>query len=77
MNTQEAFCPECGHRLKMETRPYQGQEVICRVCQTMLEVINPAPLELDISLTGGLKSKRQYRSEAQEHTGKKHNAIWR
>ncbi len=77
MNTQKTTCPECGYRLKIEGQPYQGQEIMCPTCQTVLEVINPAPLELDVSLTAGLKSKRQYKSEAQEYTGKKHNAVWR
>ena len=77
MNIQEAFCPECERRLKIEGRPYQGQEIVCHACQAVLEVINTAPLELDVSLTAGLKSKRQFKSEVQEYTSKKHNEIWR
>ena len=74
---QEAFCPECGHRLKIGTEPYQGQEIMCHTCQTVLEVVNLTPLELDVSLTAEYKSKRQHKSEAQERIGKKHNVIWR
>ena len=77
MNTYETFCPECERRLKLGGRLYQRQEIICNACQAVLEVINTAPLELDISLTAGKKSKRQFKSEAQAYTGKKHNATWR
>ena len=77
MNTHETFCPECERRLKLGGRPYQGQEIICNSCQAVLEVINTAPLELDISLTAGKKSKRQLKSETQEHIGKKHSITWR
>jgi lysine biosynthesis protein LysW len=47
----EVFCSECGHLLKLGTRPREGQQVICPECKTNLEVVSLSPLELEISMT--------------------------
>ena len=42
-----AYCPECDQQLKLGTRPYKGQKVICPSCDTNLSLINLRPLEFE------------------------------
>lgn len=42
-----AVCPACGADIKFRNAPYVGQVKICPECDTELEVISKAPLELD------------------------------
>jgi hypothetical protein len=43
----DAFCPECDHPLKLGSRPRVGQQTICLGCQTIVEVVQLNPLELE------------------------------
>jgi len=47
MSINSAYCPECDHHLKLGTRPYKGQKVICSSCDTNLTLTNLRPLELE------------------------------
>ncbi len=47
MSINSAYCPECDQQLKLGTRPYKGQKVICSACDTNLILINLRPLELE------------------------------
>ncbi len=42
-----AFCPDCGHRVKLGSGAREGQLVICPNCNAELEVISLDPPELD------------------------------
>ena len=41
------FCPDCWAEIRLKKPPYVGQLVTCRRCNSVLEVINRFPLELD------------------------------
>jgi lysine biosynthesis protein LysW len=41
-----AYCPECDAKINVKS-PKLGQIVVCRVCDTRLEVVDLRPLELD------------------------------
>jgi len=40
-------CPDCGSEVRFKKMPYMGQMITCRSCNTLLEVVNRFPLELD------------------------------
>ncbi len=40
------YCPECDAKITVKS-PKLGQIVVCRVCDTRLEVIDTRPLDLD------------------------------
>lgn len=40
-------CPDCGSEVRFKKTPYVGQLITCRTCDTLLEVTNRFPLELD------------------------------
>ncbi len=40
------YCPECDAKVSVNS-PKIGQVIVCRVCETRLEVIDINPLELD------------------------------
>ena len=42
-----AFCPDCGAEVRLKKPPYIGQLITCRHCDSVLEVVNRFPLELD------------------------------
>jgi alpha-aminoadipate carrier protein LysW len=42
-----AFCPDCGHGIKLDSRTKEGQQVMCPNCDADLEVISLDPPELD------------------------------
>lgn len=44
--SEVAYCPECDAKVNMKA-PKLGQIIICRACDTKLEVIDLNPLELD------------------------------
>lgn len=44
--TVTALCPECGDKLKLGAKPYQGQKLTCPNCWASLEVVSLTPLEL-------------------------------
>ena len=41
-----SYCPECSAKVSAKS-PKMGQIIICRACNTRLEVIDTYPLELD------------------------------
>ena len=43
-------CPECDDNVKVSARAREGQRIKCDGCNTILEVINSDPIELDIAL---------------------------
>ncbi|MBC7251603.1 MAG: lysine biosynthesis protein LysW [Anaerolineae bacterium] len=42
-----AFCPDCGHRIKLGAGTREGQLIMCPNCDAELEVISLNPPELD------------------------------
>ena len=42
-----AHCPECDATVTFKRRPRLGQIIVCRRCDTRLEVIDLDPVELD------------------------------
>lgn len=42
-----AECPDCGNEVRFKKTPFLGQVTTCRNCDTLLEVVNRFPLELD------------------------------
>lgn len=46
-NMREVKCPLCREKIKMATRAWIGQEVICPACEAILEVVGLSPLSLD------------------------------
>jgi lysine biosynthesis protein LysW len=62
-----AFCPECGHNIKLGSHPYEGQQILCGRCRADLEVVELEPLELDVSVSntrkGGRRLERPKRSK--------------
>ena len=42
-----AYCPDCGVRIYVGRRPWQGQPVSCDSCDADLEVVSTNPLALD------------------------------
>lgn len=42
-----AYCPECDTRITFKKQPELGQQVTCRECGEVLEVVELEPLELD------------------------------
>lgn len=62
-NTVEIACPACDAFVKLSIRTHKGQQTGCQTCQTVLEVININPLELDIALP--IPSKRNRSREAE------------
>lgn len=51
MSISEAFCPECGQRLKLGTHPFKGQRVLCSACETNLSIVSLNPLELEVAMS--------------------------
>ena len=51
MNTSEAFCPECGHRLRLGPRSSKGQRILCSMCETNLTLVSLNPPEVEVSLS--------------------------
>ena len=47
----QADCPECGAPVRMRS-PFLGQQVPCRQCGTLLEVVRRHPVALDICELG-------------------------
>lgn len=43
------YCPECQGKITLKKAPRLGQTIVCKSCQTRLEVIETEPLELDWS----------------------------
>lgn len=44
---QAAICPACGTAICFTKRLGQGQFVICRECDSLLEVLSLSPLKLE------------------------------
>jgi hypothetical protein len=42
-----APCPDCGRKVKLGSRPKEGQQLACTNCGTYLEIIGLEPPELD------------------------------
>jgi lysine biosynthesis protein LysW len=40
-------CPLCGEKIKVGSKPWIGQEVMCPACDAILEVVELNPLSLD------------------------------
>jgi lysine biosynthesis protein LysW len=43
----KTLCPECNHTIKASQLSKKGQQIVCQVCQSTLEVISLNPLKLD------------------------------
>ncbi len=43
-----AKCPECGTRLTIGTEIKRGDHITCSTCQSVLDVLNVRPLELEV-----------------------------
>jgi alpha-aminoadipate carrier protein LysW len=41
------FCIDCDRPIKLESRPTEGELILCPSCGTDLEVIGVDPVELD------------------------------
>ncbi|HUM69811.1 MAG TPA: hypothetical protein PLK31_13310 [Chloroflexota bacterium] len=41
------LCPDCGSEVRLRKPPYLGQLITCHHCDSVLEVVNRSPLELD------------------------------
>lgn len=54
-----AFCPECGHNIKLVLPVIEGQIIICSGCRTGLEVISLQPLELDVALEEPVRGRER------------------
>jgi lysine biosynthesis protein LysW len=44
---KKALCPECNNTIKANQLTHKGQQIVCQVCNSTLEVINLNPLKLD------------------------------
>lgn len=42
-----APCPECGAKIRFQSQPYLGDNIVCPECSEKLEVVGLNPLELD------------------------------
>ncbi len=42
-----AKCPLCGEKVKVGTKPWIGQELVCPACDAVLEVVGMNPVSLD------------------------------
>ena len=60
MSMNEAFCPECGTRLKLGTHPYKGQRVLCSGCETNLILVSLEPLELEVAMLSSRAERKKH-----------------
>jgi alpha-aminoadipate carrier protein LysW len=44
---KKVTCPSCGENVNVSDKPKMGQRVVCKECDTELEVVWLDPLELD------------------------------
>ena len=42
-----AKCPACDNKIKLISKPYMSQRLICTSCEAPLEVVRTNPLVLD------------------------------
>ena len=42
-----AYCPECDSKVNLKKSPRLGDIIVCKACETSLEVVELNPLELD------------------------------
>ena len=70
-NTTEVSCPECDDFIKLKAHAHKGHRVLCRNCNTTLEVINTHPLELEVALMVNYKRNRRYDSDERNTFAKK------
>lgn len=54
-----AFCPECGHNIKLVSPVFEGQIIMCSGCQTGLEIISLQPLNLDVALEEPVRGRER------------------
>ena len=47
MTVITVFCIDCENPIKLESRPAEGELIVCSSCGTELEVIGVEPVELD------------------------------
>lgn len=66
----EVFCPECEHPIQLSPHTRQGQQVICDMCDSMLEVVSTNPLEVDVTLNN-LRRSRWKRDKKQKNFERK------
>jgi uncharacterized paraquat-inducible protein A len=65
-------CPECEEFLRIIPHTYQGYQVRCSSCDTILEVVSTNPLELDVASTVRLKySHRDTLDERRSRSSRK------
>lgn len=75
--TANALCPECEQVIKLPLHVREGQQVICKACDTLLEVVNLYPLELDLASMIDYGPRRQSKYEEDTQTLKKQPQVWR
>jgi uncharacterized paraquat-inducible protein A len=56
-STVEVSCSECDHFIKLSVHARRGQQIICNMCNAVLEVVNTKPLELDLAVAVNLRQK--------------------
>ena len=56
--TIAAPCPECDNNVKISAHAREGQRIKCNGCNSILEVINADPIELDIALRTNSRQNR-------------------
>ena len=44
---KETKCPLCGEKIRVDSKPWIGQEVGCPACDATLEVVGLNPVSLD------------------------------
>ena len=44
------FCIDCEQPIKLDSRPMEGERILCASCEAELEVISVGPVELDRAL---------------------------
>lgn len=73
----EGYCPECDAGVRLNSHPREGQQIKCRMCQTILEVVSIDPLELEMALVADVKVKNRSRLEQYGSPSKKTKQIRR
>ena len=54
-HTIEALCPECDSLIKLNTHNVLGYRLKCSSCNTLLEVVDTNPFELDVAFDSNIR----------------------
>lgn len=57
LNIMRQTCPVCDDAVVLNNRVHVGHQIICATCNTVLEVVNTTPLELDVALPLAIKHR--------------------